>query len=137
MAGIAKGEASARAAQQDFSGHAVALVTDATPHQICLTELTQSLLAVCCAEPALASSVIDETRPSAAGWAKQGVDFSNAGVSDHGLEKVRPLPKTSCKMNPSNQIACPASRSSQVLKSTTRGISISPRIRRKAFLLDH
>ena len=137
MAGIAKGEASARAAQQDFSGHAVALVTDATPHQIRLTELAQSILAVCRAEPALSGSIIDKARASAAGRAKQGLDFSNAGVSGHGFEKVRPLPKTSCRMNPSNQMACPASRSSQVLKSTTRGISISPRIRRKAFLLDH
>jgi len=46
VAGIAKREASAGAAQQDLSGHAVTLVTDAPPHQISLTELAQAFMAV-------------------------------------------------------------------------------------------
>ncbi len=75
VAGIAKSEASAGATQQDFSGQAVTLVTDAPPHQIRLTELAQSFLAVCRAEPALSGPIIDKARASAAGMAKEGINF--------------------------------------------------------------
>ena len=75
MGRIAKGEASAGAAQQDYSGHAVTLVADPPPHQIRLTELAQSFLAVCHAEPALSGSIIDKARASAADMAKEGINF--------------------------------------------------------------
>ena len=110
----------------------------ACPGPLRLAKLAQSLLMMCRTDPILSGAIIEGGGLSAAGEAQGALDFHDTRMGGlHSGLHTSPFPRTSCKMVSQNQMGCPESRSSQVLIKTMRGISISPLIRRYAFLVDH
>ena len=108
------------------------------PGSFKLAKFAQPLSLMCRADPILSGAIIEGGGLSAAGEAQGALDFHDTRMGGlHSGLHTSPFPRTSCKMVSQNQMGCPESRSSQVLIKTMRGISISPLIRRYAFLVDH